>query len=41
VSDMTVGIPVTEEFAPSDLVDQISLYFERGTVEAKTLVDNR
>ena len=41
VSDMTVGIPVTEESAPSDLVDQISLYFDRGVAEVKSLVDNR
>ncbi len=41
VTDITVGIPVTEESAPSDLVDQISLYFDRGATEVKSLVDNR
>lgn len=41
VSDVSVGIPVTEDSAPSDLVDQISHYFDRGIGEVKSLVDNR
>ena len=38
--ETTVGIPVSEEAAPTDLIDQISLYFDRGNVEAKALVNN-
>ncbi len=41
INDITVGIPVTEDSAPSDLVDQISHYFDRGVSEVKSLVDNR
>jgi len=38
--DTTVGIPVSDDDTPSDLVDQISVYFNRGA-EVKALVDNR
>lgn len=39
--DTTVGIPVSEDDAPSDLVDQISVYFSRAQGDVKALVDNR
>jgi chromosome segregation ATPase len=39
--DTTVGIPVSEDDAPSDLVDQITHYFNRSGAESKALVDNR
>jgi len=38
--DNSVGIPVTDEDTPSDLVDQISVYFNRPAVTVKALVDN-
>ena len=39
--DATVGIPVSEDDTPSDLVDQISVYFSRAQDDVKALVDNR
>jgi predicted nucleic acid-binding protein len=39
--DTTVGIPVSEDDTPSDLVDQISVYFSRAQGDVKALVDNR
>ena len=41
VCDPTVGIPVSEDDTPSDLVDQISVYFNRGGQDVKSLVENR
>ena len=39
--DTTVGIPVSDDDTPSDLVDQISVYFNRNSSEVKTLVNNQ
>ena len=39
--DMTVGIPVSDDETPSDLVDQISVYFNRNGAEVKSMVVNR
>lgn len=38
--DSTMGIPVSEDDAPSDLVDQITEYFSKGGAEVEKLVDN-
>jgi chromosome segregation ATPase len=39
--DTTVGIPVSSEEAPTDLIEQISTYFDRGNNDVSTLVDNQ
>lgn len=38
--DTTVGIPVSSEDSPSDLIEQITSYFDRDTAEVSSLVDN-
>ena len=38
--DTTVGIPVSEDDTPSDLVEQISLYFDRTGAVVRSLVEN-
>lgn len=37
--ETTMGIPVSEDDAPSDLVDQITDYFSKGGAEVEKLVD--
>jgi regulator of replication initiation timing len=36
-----VGIPVSSEDSPTDLIEQITSYFDRSHVEGESLVDNR
>ncbi|MBU6172890.1 MAG: hypothetical protein KGQ60_03765 [Planctomycetes bacterium] len=38
--EMTTGIPVLDEEAPADLVDQITSYFDRDTVNVNVAVNN-
>jgi len=40
-TDTMVGIPVADDEAPSDLADQISVYFNRGQAEVTVVVENR
>jgi chromosome segregation ATPase len=40
-TDGTMGIPVSADDTPTDLIDQITSYFDRNIAPVETLVDNR